>query len=471
MYFICTAVFFNFLCGIGCGTAQKGSFGMKQWLPSAGLALWLLLFILPGRVWAVTLKYEEQFVYQLRLFDGNGYPETFIPQSEDTIYLLADTNNVVSPRVTLVAYWPLSGKFVAAFKELNEYLEGSLEIFSGSKKIHEIGQVEYVFFYPKGITAGKGQLHVGKEAYALFKEHEATLNDFYNKMSEYSKQKLAYRTQLMAYVKQLEERKERGESINPQQVEEDTPREPIQPNRLPFDLTGMQSDHIINLAAGKYHIQFRAPDGTIVEGSEKKLVVFTRRRVGGVGYDIIPGNRWTKRESSNDTSQSIYGTGNNTIYLRAFMEDEYNDLYYKKLKDPQNSGNPQRWTWVHTIPLIDEVLNVQRNERTPERIKRTAYLVKQLPGARLGYEILPYTPEQFPDKQPAFEAFKVEFSANNHSGRQTIWLEGPEGRKLPKSVRKMIIVNKSGGNWLYLISTFPLIVGFLIFVRRRKTTA
>jgi hypothetical protein len=444
---------------------------MKRWLPSAGLILWLLLLIPQGRVWADTPKYEEQFVYQLRLFDGNGYPETFIPRSEDTIYLLADTNNVVSPRVTLVSFWPLAGKFVAAFKELNEQLDGTLEIFSGSKKINEINPSEFVFYYPKGMIGEVAELHEGKDAYAIFKEHEKTLNEFYNKMSEYSKQKLVYRTQLMDYVKELEKRKERGETLKPEQVEEGTPREPVPPDRPPFDLTGIQSDHVINLAAGKYHIRFRASDGTIVEGSEKKLVVFTRRRVGGIGYEIIPGNRWTKRESSNDPLQSIYGSGSNTIYFRAFKEDEYNELFYNKLLDPQNSGNPKRWTWVHTVPLMDEVLAVQRNERAPEQVKRSAYLVKQLPGARLGYEILPYTPERFPDKQPAFEGFKVEFSAGNDLGNQTIWLEGPEGQKLPKSARKMLMVNKAGVNWLYLISAFPLMVGLMIFVRRRKATA
>jgi hypothetical protein len=444
---------------------------MKRGLLSVSLIPWLLLLIFQSRVWADMPRYEEQFVYQLRLFDGNGYPETFIPPSEDTIYLLADTNNIISPRVTLVYFWPLSGKFVAAFKELNEQLDGTLEIYSGPKKIKEINQSEFVFFYPKGIVGGEAQLYAGKEAYALFKQHEIALNDFYNKMSEYTKQKLAYRTQLMEYVKQLEKRKERGETLDPEQVEKNTPREPAQPDRLPFDLTGIQSDHIINLAAGSYDIRFRAPDGTIVEGSEKKLVVFTRRRTGGVGYEIIPGNRWTKRESSNDTSQSIYASGNNTIYFQAFMEDEYNDLFYKKLLDPQNTGNPQRWTWIHTAPLVDEVLSVQRNNGDPKQVKRTAYLVKQLPGARLGYEILPYTPEQFPDKQPAFEGFRVEFSADNDAEQQTIWLEGSEGQKLPKSVRKMIMLNKAGANWLYLISAFPLMVGLLIFVLRHKATA
>jgi hypothetical protein len=444
---------------------------MKRWLPSAGVTLGLLLLVLQGRVWADMPQYEEQFVYQLRPFDGQGYPETFIPRSEDTIYLLADTPNVVSPRVTLVYFWPLTGKFVATFKQLNEQLDGTLEIFSGQKKIREIGKSEFVFFYPNGITGEIAQLHAGADAYALFKEHEKTLNDFYNKMSAYSRQMLLYRTQLMEYAQQLEKRKELGETFTPEQIQANMPRQPVQPDRLPFDLTGLQSDHVVDLAAGDYRIRFRAPDGTIVEGSEKKLVVFSRRRVDGVGYEIIPGNRWTKRESSDDPLEIIYGSGNNTLYFRAFMEDEYNELFYNKLRDPQNRGNPQRWIWVHTVPLLDKVLAVYRPESGRELIKRTAYLVKQLPGARLGYEILPYSPERYPDQQPAFEGFKAEFSAGNGAEHQTIWLEDSQGRPVPKSVRKMSLINKTGFKWLYLISAFPLIVGLLIYMRRRKATA
>jgi hypothetical protein len=444
---------------------------MKHWLPPAGFALGLLVLILAVPGWADTPKYEEQFVYQLRPFDGNGYPETFIPRSEDAIYLLADTNNVVSPRVTLVYFWPLSSRFVAAFKQLNEQLDGTLEIFSGSEKIREIGKSEFVLFYPRGIMAETARMHVGQDAYAVFKDHEQTLNDFYSKMTAYNKQMLAYRSRIMEYAQELEKRKQRGEVLNPDQVRADMPRQPEPPDRPPFDLTGLQSDHVVNLPAGHYRIQFRAPDGTIVEGSEKKLVVFARRRTAGVGYEIIPGNRWTRRESSNDPAETIYGSGSNQLYFRAFMEDEYNELYYNKLRDPQNRGNSQRWIWVHTVPLSEKVLTVQRGSSAPAQIKRSAYLVKQVPGARLGYEILPYTPARFPDQQPAFEAFKVDFSAGRESEQQAIWLEDAAGRRVPQSLRKMSMVAKTGVGWLYVISALPLMVGLLIYVRRRKATA
>ena len=444
---------------------------MKDWLSSAGIVLCLLLLVLQGRVWAEVPKYEDQFVYQLRPFDGKGYPETFIPRSEDTFYLLAETNNVVSPRVTVVYFWPLTGRFVASFKQLNEQLEGTLEIFSGKKKIQEIGKSEFVLFFPKGIMGEVAQLHEGREAYAIFKKHEKTLNDFYNNMSEYNKQMLDYRIQLREYAEQLEKRKNLGEILKQEQVQAGMPRQPVQPDRPPFDLTGLQYDYVINLPTGDYHIRFRAPDGTIVEGSEKKLVVFSKRRVEGVGYEIIPGNRWTNRESSNDPSESIYGSGNNTLYMRAFMEEEYNDLFYNKLRDPQNRGNPQRWKWVHTEPLLEEILAIDRNEKAQERIKRSAYLVKQLPGARLGYEILPYSSDRFPDQQPAFEGFKVEFSEGNAIGHQAIWLEDKKGRQVPKSIRKMSMVNKTGVGWLYLISAFPLMVGMIVYMRRRRATA
>ena len=442
---------------------------MKYWIHSAMMIL--LLFVLHGHVRADVPKYEEQFVYQLKSFDGKGYAETFIPGDENTIYLLADTNNVISPRVSLVYFWPITGKYVAAFKQLNEQLEGTLEIFRGQRKIRELGKTEFVFFYPEGIMGEKAQLLEGKDAYAVFKRHEKTLNAFYDKMNEFSRQMLSYRTRLMAYAKELEQRKKSGEILDQEQVQAGIPRQPIKPDGPPFDLTGLISDHVVNLPRGDYRIQFRAPDGTIIEGSEKDLVVFAPRRVGGVGYEIIPGNRWTKRETSNNPSDIVYGAGRNTLYLRAFLEDEYNEMFYNKLLDPQNHGNPDRWIWVHTAPLVDKPLAVQPKGEAPEHHRDAAYVVKQVPGARLGYEILPYIPDKYPDQKASFEGFKVKFSEENGTGHQTIWLEDEKGRPIPKSVRKMSMVKETGVKWFYLISALPLLVGLLIFVCRRKMTA
>ena len=52
---------------------------MNRWLSSAGMVL-PVADALPDCGWADIPKYEEQFVYQLRPFDGKGYPETFIPR-------------------------------------------------------------------------------------------------------------------------------------------------------------------------------------------------------------------------------------------------------------------------------------------------------------------------------------------------------------------------------------------------------
>ena len=192
---------------------------------------------------------------------------------------------------------------------------------------------------------------------------------------------------------------------------------------------------------------------------------------GALGMKSSPGNRWTKREASNDPLDTIYGAGHNTLYLRAFLEDEYNEMFYNRLLDPQNRGNPNRWIWVRTTPLVDKVLAVQRKEKAPEYIKETGYLVKQLPGARLGYEILSYIPDKYPDQKASFKGFKVDFSEGNGTGHQTIWLEDKEGRPIPKSFRKMSMVKETGIKWFYLISALPLLVGLLIFVCRRKVTA
>ncbi|UCF92287.1 MAG: hypothetical protein JSW39_29145 [Desulfobacterales bacterium] len=438
--------------------------------------LWGLVFLAtlagpdPGR--ADVPKFEEQLVYRLNNFDGKGYRDKFVPRSEDTIYLLADVNNAVSLRYTQVYYWPLTRKYLAAFKRLNEEAEGILEVIKRGDILKSLAKEEYVLFYPEGIMGEVSRMYVGAEAYAVFRKYEKPLTDFYQKMDAYNKEMLAYRTRIIEYGQELEARKNAGEKFDPAQVQAEMPQQPQPPARLSFDVTGLKQDFIISLPPGNYAVRLRAADGTIVEGSEKKLVLFTRRRQGRIGYEIIPGNRWTKREQSNEPSSTIYAAGRNTLYFRPYREDEYRELYYRKLLDPQNDGSRDRWIWVHTEPLAEVQLFLQEAGRPATRIERTAYRVKQTPGAELGYEIIPYQNTGDPaEGPPAFEGHPVSFSAANGKASKTLWLEEEAGRVLEDSLRRIVAVKREMGYLLYLISVFPLIAGLILFIRRKQSTS
>ena len=66
--------------------------------------------MIPTSTLAGVPELREELIYRLSLFDGKGYTQGFIPRSEDTIYLIANRNNAVSSRITLVYFWPITGK-------------------------------------------------------------------------------------------------------------------------------------------------------------------------------------------------------------------------------------------------------------------------------------------------------------------------------------------------------------------------
>jgi len=442
---------------------------MRKFSPLSALILALLLGALtsPSLAQAPTLR--EQLVYSLNLFDGKGYTPGFCPRSEDTIYLIANENNAVSLRSTLVYFWPITGNYVAGFKALNEEIEGTLEVMKEGEVTRSLGKEENVTYYPEGFFAENSRMYLGEEAHAFFQKYEKATEDYYGRINEYYEKMREYRDAFNKFLEDLSKRREAGEELSRAQVEAEMPTEPSPPEGVKFYVTPLRKDYILNLPQGVYQIRMRARDGTIIEDSQKNLVVFARRREGGVGYEIIPGNRWTMRENLDDPSKTIYAAGKNTLYLRPFLQDEYNELYYKKLLDPQNEGTPERWMWVHTSSLENVLLSFLKKGKLLERIKKAPYYVKQIPGPELGYEIIEYKEEEFPGRAPTFEGHKLDLSPVLEKGNYQLRLEKREGEVLKGSERKILLVRKENANLLYLISIFPLIVGLVVFVQRKRS--
>ena len=92
----------------------------------------------------------------------------------------------------------------------------------------------------------------------------------------------------------------------------------------------MQQAFILNLDPGTYSIRLVNPDGTVMESSEKTVIVHDRSRSNGIGFEVIPGDRWTRPESSVTPSSVLYVDGSADLYLRPFFEEEFNDLAYEK---------------------------------------------------------------------------------------------------------------------------------------------
>ena len=411
---------------------------------------------------------REQLVYGLSVFNGRGYTGGFTPRTEDTIYLMADKNNAISARITLVYFWPITGKYVAGFQALNEEVEGVLEVLKGEKVIKTLEKEDNSRYYPEGYYGEACLLYKGEEARAYFEKFMGAIEEYYKQIAEYQQAQIEYEKNFNDFLEEIKERREAGEEIEKEEIEERMPREPTPPSPPQFYVTPPTKDYVINLPLGHYKIRLRAEDGTIVQDSEKDLVLFTCRREGGTGYGIIPGNRWTRKESCDDPSWIIYAAGENTLYFNPFIQDEYNELYYKKLEDPQNRGREEGWKWVHIKSIEDVTLLFSKGEEILQRIVRLPYYVEQISGPELGYEIVEFDPVKMPDRQPTFEGYKLELASTLQKTSYEINMEKEEGELFQGGKREIRLVRKEKAKWLYILSIFPLGVGLVVFVGRRR---
>jgi len=426
------------------------------------------VFCLPALGQVQTPALEEELVYRLNVFNGRGYGGEFTPQSEDTIYLIADKNNAISARITLVCFWPITGKYQASFGTLNEEVEGVLEILKGEKVIETLEKEDNCLYHPEGYWAGVSVLYRGEEAWAYHEKYKKAIAEYYMKRSEYQQAQIEYRKKYNEFSKEIKKRKEAGEEITEEEAQQMMPKPPSPPRSPGFFVPPPGKDYIINLPPGNYKIRLRVENGAIIQDSEKNLVLFTYRREGGTGYTIIPGNRWTKRESCDDSSWIIYAAGKNTLYFNPFIQDEYNELYYNKLEEPQNTGREEKWKWVRTEPIKNVTLLFSKGKEILQKIVIAPYCVKQIYGPELGYEIVEWDPKEMPGRLPAFGGYKLELAFTLPKTNYEVNLQEKEGGLFPGGRREVRLVRKERAKSLYILSIFPLAVGLVVFVGRRR---
>jgi len=407
---------------------------------------------------------QEQLVYSFNVFDGKGWSGGFCPQSEDTIYLIANKYNAVSARKTLIYFWPITAKYLAAWRTLNEDVEGILEILKDGKVIEKLEKKDTVLCYPEGYWSEKVELYVGDKANEWYQKYKKAEDAYYKALEKYYEARTEYRKKLNEFFEEVKKRREAGEK-GPLDIE--IPKEPKPPEGPNFYVTNPTKNYVINLPVGRYQIRLRAADGTIVEGSEKNILVFVARRKGGVGYKIIPGNRWTKEEECNDPANVIYAAGKNLLYFRPYWQNEYNELYHNKLLDPQNEGRIESWKWVHTEPIKDVFLLFYGEDKLLSKVEKKPYKVEQVPGPELGYNIVEFKGQETSWNKPTFEGHLVTLSEDLPKQGYRVYLQKKGDKKLIlESEREIRLVNKKNVDFLYYLSIFPLIVGGIVFTVR-----
>lgn len=154
-----------------------------------------------------------------------------------------------------------------------------------------------------------------------------------------------------------------------------------------------QRGYVVNLPEGTWDARLVASDGSVVEGSARRIVAWSKSRTGGIGYELIPGDRWTRPQQSTTPSSVLYVDGSADLYVQPYFEDEVNDLSYEKTLDNNGRGNGELAKWVRIQQVPRARLEIERRGSPSEAVAERSYVVEQAEGASLGYSIVTFDPE------------------------------------------------------------------------------
>jgi hypothetical protein len=300
--------------------------------PLALLLVVLLLLAVPTLALAQTPEKERRFIYGLNLFDGTEYVATFAPHTVDTIYQLAGHVGMLDPKVTEVYFWPITGEVRTDLASLNELVPGQLEVGQGGRVLQTLELTDYVVQIDPAAGLTGGKVFLGAEAHARWTHFQAERAAYLERLRLHTEARLEHNRKLDEL---------RAASAPGAIIALDPPPEPA-----PFTLysTEIGRGFPLELPPGEYTIRLREPGGRLVEDSEKRLVVFAPRRAG-VGYEVIPQERWTFPEQANEPAEVVYTAPGGVIYLRPHAAHEVNAEAQARLRNPQDlAASSSRWT-------------------------------------------------------------------------------------------------------------------------------
>jgi hypothetical protein len=401
-----------------------------------GCALVLLLVSFFGMdVSAQTPDRVRELVLHVNAFQGEGWQGVLYPQNEGTIYLIAGQINTITPRYTMVYFWPITQEYLPDWTALDEAIDARMEIRSNGNVVKTLDLSDYVLQDPTGNqTPETTRLYVNKEA-----------NDRFN----------AYTAGLDAYWKA-------DQSYLNQQENGTQAKEPGMPNLFS---TKVLKGFLVNLDPGTYHSRLLDARGQPRPGGDKTIIVFAPRRFG-IGYKVIPETKWTVPESSNTEEQTIYISNQARLFFQPQLEAEFNALDYNKMLDPQSpGGDPTIWMWVPTEKIEDAMLhfNFTGNESV---VTDKGYVVNQLNNASLGYEIIPFDP-QLDQSSPTFSGYELNLNLKPNDAAQ-LWLVNKDGQIIEGSRRTLQGVQPPARLELLIPSVLPFALALGMEGRRRK---
>lgn len=408
---------------------------------------------------------QEQLVYGLTLFDGKQYQWTLCPEDVKTAYVISDTRNTILAKRAKVYFWPITGEYVSDWDsatDMTDPSELSMEVLTGSKLVTTLRPQKYAMMYRSGYMGPATEILLDEAAQTEFDRYMMRLEEYGAAISQHYQAYMEYTKAISDFID------------NPTAFDGKIPREPAEPAPPQVCLSQVYEAFIIDLPEGSYRIRLKDGAGNVVPGSERAMIAFSA--VGrGIGYQVIPEDKWTYPSTSDDMSQNITALKDQVIYVKPYEEVSFNRHHYAKLTELHRptSGrgmeNQTFWTYVRPLEARDEMLSVEVVSRkgVVSTTVEKPYHVEQTSGSSLGYSIIEFSPETCPEPSPDFTAFKIEMPQT--PGRYCLRIVNESGQVLDDSTRELRIVQGTDSSWIQTTAFIPLVVGaFMVINRRRK---
>lgn len=425
-----------------------------------------------GNLYSQNPEKVEQLIYSILAYDGKDYSGTFCKEDSDTIYLLADSPSFMTLKKTLVFYWPITNEWKTDPEILDVPMDGVLEI-KGENNFNEIlRQRDYTYYNIQGYYEKNWKVATDQNAHSEWNRYMEMVSNYWSEYSKYRIQKTKYDRKLDELLSDITRLREQGKDYSILLSTFENLEEPIEPEIPDYYIippVEVQKGFVIDLPVGEYNIQARDSNGRIFSGSQKKLIIFKSRRENGIGYDIIPGDQWTRSVESNTASSVLYVNGKTDLYLRPFFQNEYQDLYYAKLKNNNGRGNPNIFRWQKIQQIPDTVIELKSNNiKGSELIKEEDFIVEQISNSSLGYEIVKYEPEgKHSNRKPSLRAFYIPIKDKDKCF--SIMLIDGKGNYLSGGERQIRIIDPPLLTGLFLmLASLPLLFMLAIIVYRYR---
>ena len=415
---------------------------------------------------------EEQLVFSLLAYNGRQYVPAFAREPVTELYLLAGRPAVLAPRIAFVHYWPLTRSWRVDTGTLNIAVGTTLEVLRGGRDMQSFQRTAYTFYNVPRRYEANWEIATGAEAQEAYDRYLELFSAYQRETVAFNRARAEYERRVAELARRIADRHAAGSDAGVLEEERDALQLPHPPERswerfFSVPPVAVREGFVIELPAGRYRMRLLTADGRILQGSEKRIIAFAKLRSGGVGYDVMPADRWTRPTVSSTPGAILYVDGSTDLYLRPHFQDQYNDLHYARLVDADGIGNARLTRWEKTGQIPGAMLAVRGGRgRETAWIEEAAHLVQQVEGGRLGYRVVPFEPGPGTPPRPDLVAFGIALDGGIR--RVRLALADHEGAIIAGGERQIRVVEDAGRGWLLAFAAIPLVVIAALLIGRAR---